>query len=218
MNARKIHGYVAGKIQKIQALPEHPNKAMLANLRRGIGRAPGDIPALWGVFLQDLPPELQSDRGKASPAEWAIYTALTLYALHQQSQSSSMHRPGAGLGRAVRKLTAPEKSPEEMGYFGRKLATSEKPPEESSVFRRFNALATASSAEELAHHLRGIVQLLRREGIPLDYAQLAEDLYWMQLPATAPRVRLRWAEEYYHTPSEDNENTNTDSGKELQDE
>ena len=197
MNARKIHGYVAGQIQKIQALPEHPNKATLANLRRGIGRAPGDIPALWGAFLQDLPLELQSDRGKASPAEWAIYTALTLYALHQQGQSSSMHRSGNGLGCAVHKLAAPE---------------------ESSVFRRFNALATASSAEELAHHLRGIIQLLRREGIPLDYAQLAEDLYWMQFSATAPRVRLRWAEDYYHMPSEDNENTNTDSGKELQDE
>ena len=197
MNARKIHGYVAGQIQKIQALPEHPNKAMLANLRRGIGRAPGDIPALWGAFLQDLPLELQSDRGKASPAEWAIYTALTLYALHQQGQSSSMHRSGNRLGCAVHKLAAPE---------------------ESSVFRRFNALATASSAEELAHHLRGIIQLLRREGIPLDYAQLAEDLYWMQFSATAPRVRLRWAEDYYHMPSEDNENTNTDSGKELQDE
>lgn len=201
MNARKIHGYVAGQIQKIQELPEHPNKAMLANLRRGIGRAPGDIPALWGAFLQDLPLELQSDRGKASPAEWAIYTALTLYALHQQGQSSSMHRSGNRLGYAVHKLAAPEKS-----------------PEESSVFRRFNALATASSAEELAHHLRGIIQLLRREGIPLDYAQLAEDLYWMQFSATAPRVRLRWAEDYYHMPSEDNENTNTDSGKELQDE
>ena len=201
MNARKIHGYVAGQIQKIQALPEHPNKATLANLRRGIGRAPGDIPALWGAFLQDLPLELQSDRGKASPAEWAIYTALTLYALHQQGQSSSMHRSGNGLGCAVHKLAAPEKS-----------------PEESSVFRRFNALATASSAEELAHHLRGIIQLLRREGIPLDYAKLAEDLYWMQFSATAPRVRLRWAEDYYHMPSEDNENTNTDSGKELQDE
>ena len=201
MNAEKIHGYVAGQIQKIQALPEHPNKAMLANLRRGIGRGAGDIPALWGTFLQDLPPELQSRQGRPSAAEWAIYLALTLYALHQQSQSGSMHRPGAGLGRAVRKLAAPEKS-----------------PEESSVFRRFNALTTASSAEELAHHLRGIVQLLRREDIPLDYAQLAEDLYWMQFPATAPQVRLRWAEEYYRTPTEDIENTTADSGKELQDE
>jgi len=94
MNARKIHGYVAGQIQKIQALPEHPNKATLANLRRGIGRAPGDIPALWGAFLQDLPLELQSDRGKASPAEWAIYTALTLYALHRQR--AWLRRPQAG--------------------------------------------------------------------------------------------------------------------------
>ena len=198
---QQLQRYVAVRLHWLQTLPDHPRKAQLANLRRGVGRTPGELPELWGAFLQDLPLELQSDRGKASPAEWAIYTALTLYALHQQGQSSSMHRSGNGLGYAVHKLAAPEKS-----------------PEESSVFRRFNALATASSAEELAHHLRGIIQLLRREGIPLDYAQLAEDLYWMQFSATAPRVRLRWAEDYYHMPSEDNENTNTDSGKELQDE
>ena len=28
-------------------------KASLANLRRGIGTAPGDIPELWELFFQD---------------------------------------------------------------------------------------------------------------------------------------------------------------------
>ena len=33
-------------------------KASLANLRRGIGTTPGDIPELWELFLQDLPEEM----------------------------------------------------------------------------------------------------------------------------------------------------------------
>ena len=69
MNARKIHGYVAGQIQKIQALPEHPNKAMLANLRRGIGRGPGGIPARWGGIFEGKPRGLPNARGQASPPQ-----------------------------------------------------------------------------------------------------------------------------------------------------
>ena len=37
-------------------------KASLANLRRGIGTTPGDIPELWELFLQDLPEEMLSRR------------------------------------------------------------------------------------------------------------------------------------------------------------
>ena len=149
MNARKIHGYVAGQIKKYRrsrstrTRRRWPICGAASAVRRGISSAVGRI------FAGSASGAAKRPGQKASPAEWAIYTALTLYALHQQGQSSSMHRSGNGLGYAVHKLAAPEKS-----------------PEESSVFRRFNALATASSAEELAHHLRGIIQLLRREGHP----------------------------------------------------
>lgn len=33
-------------------------KAMLANLRRGIGKTPGELPELWGAFLNEMPSEL----------------------------------------------------------------------------------------------------------------------------------------------------------------
>ena len=73
---------------------------------------------------------------------------------------------------------------------------------ESSVLRRFNALATADSMPEVSHHLRGMIQLLRREGIPLDYPQLAEDLYQYQFVDGAPNVRLRWGRDLYASPME----------------
>ena len=51
-------------------------------------------------------------------------------------------------------------------------------------------------------HLRGMIQLLRREGIPLDYPQLAEDLYQYQFVDGAPNVRLRWGRDLYASPTE----------------
>ena len=101
-----------------------------------------------------------------------------------------MNCPGNTLGRAVRQLAE---------------RNAGKDWEESSVLRRFNALATAEEITEISHHLRGMVQLLSaaKDGaIPLDYPQLAVDLYGLQ--CTDPRytqipanVRLRWGQDLY---------------------
>lgn len=175
--------YVAGRLHWLQNLPEHRQKAALANLRRGVGRIPGELPELWGVFLQDLPEELESETGIPTHAEWAIYLALTFYALHQQGHplpQDSMHKENVQLGQAVRRLVKEGET-----------------PEDSSVLRRFNALATATTMPERAQYLRNIVQMLRAESVALDYVKLAEDLYWLQGCSTAARVCLRWGQAYY---------------------
>ena len=97
-----------------------------------------------------------------------------------------MNQPGRTLGGAVRQLA--EKTAVEQDWT------------KSSVLRRFNALATADSMPEVSHHLRGMIQLLRREGIPLDYPQLAEDLYQYQFVDGAPNVRLRWGRTFMRAP------------------
>ena len=50
-----IHDYVAGQLSGLWSLPKPQRRARLAELRRGVGHQPGDLPALWGSFLQDLP-------------------------------------------------------------------------------------------------------------------------------------------------------------------
>lgn len=187
------------QLDRIKKLQEHPQKAELAKLRRGVGRIPGELPELWGSFLLGMPEEWASKTGEPSKPEWAIYLALTLYALHQQghsTQTDCMHKEGASLGRAVRKLVNPGEE-----------------PSESSALKRFNALATAEQIEEISHHLRGIIQLLRANGIPIDYSQLAVDLYQLQFSQSAPKVRLRWGQDFYAFP---NSKTESDElGKEV---
>lgn len=193
MIADQVVHTVERQLQRLQALPEHPKRAALAKLRKGIGRMPGDMPELWGSFLQGMPPELQSRDGTPSRGEWAVYLTLTLFALHQQGQERSMNQPGISLGAAVRKLAD----------LDRDKKNKDAEPDESGVFRRFSALLTATSAEEISHHLRGIIQLLRREALPLDYPMLARDLYWLQASNSAPRVRLRWGQDYYIIQDQD---------------
>lgn len=187
--SKLLRGFVAERLRALAALPEHPRKAALANLRRGIGYAPGDLPELWCALLENLPHELESTNGRPTRAEWAVYLALTLYALHQQGHTlpnENMNRQGEGLGSAVRRVANTQ------------VAKTQKPHQDAPILRRFNALATAEAMPERVHHLRGIIQFLRSEGVPLDYVRLAEDLYWLQIPAEAPKIRLKWGQDYYH--------------------
>lgn len=145
------------------------------------------------AFLLEMPESFQG-RSAPSAAEWAVYLALTLYAMHQQGNDRLMNCPGNTLGRAVRQLA-------ERNSAGQDWT-------EASVLRRFNALATAEEITEISYHLRGMIQLLsaaKDGGIPLDYPQLAADLY--ELQCTDPRyaqtpanVRLRWGQDLYRDP------------------
>jgi CRISPR system Cascade subunit CasB len=62
--------------------------------------------------------------------------------------------------------------------------------------------------EEVSHHLRGLIQLLKAGNIPLDYPSLAEDLYQFQFPEMKDSVRLQWGRQFYRI--RDNEETKDD--------
>ena len=56
-------------------------------MRKGVGKVPGADPELWGILFEDLPEELIGRGNTPGRAELALYTAFTLYAIHQQSRS-----------------------------------------------------------------------------------------------------------------------------------
>lgn len=184
----KIRGFVSSKLDWLHKMPENAYRAELANLRRGAGKKPGDLPELWGTILKDMPEEFQGKDGEASREEWAIYIALTTFAVHQQGRSQDEWMSSdCPFGSAVRKL-----SPNEDDSFER-------------VLRRFNAFATAADIGEAAHYLRGLAQLLRSEGISFDYPALAADLYYFQFPEYASKVRLKWGQDFYYIKKKENE-------------
>jgi CRISPR system Cascade subunit CasB len=85
--AKQASTFVKHKIIRIaESKNESAVKATLARLRRGIGKTPGSLPDLWEITLSDLPEALQGIGEEPTHGEWAVHTALTLYALHQQGR------------------------------------------------------------------------------------------------------------------------------------
>ena len=152
----------------------------LAALRRGVSRSPGELPEIWELTRVEVP-----DGAGDAPTweEIAVHTAMTLYAVHQQSRTEPMFRPGIGLGSAAHDLVGRDE-------------------ENPSARARFNALVTSTTVAELRHHLRGFVSLLRARGFALDHAMLADDVLRFQQPGGAKKVRLAWARQYYSLPAE----------------
>jgi CRISPR system Cascade subunit CasB len=162
--------------------------ATLARLRRGVGKDVGAVPDLWRYTLEGLPgPQPRGDA--PTHGEQAVYTAMTLFAVHQQSRREEMHLPGQSLGTAVRHLRMRAVSAE-------------------AVRRRFEALGTAETFTEVVHHARGLITQLRAHSIPLDYGMFAEDLVRLQAGA-ASRVRLKWGRDFYR-PAKDTDGDSTE--------
>jgi len=181
-----IKSFVGKKINTLQAESEiSAGKAMLADLRRGIGHAPGDLPQLFGMILMDMPENLMSENGIATQAEWSIYITLTLYALHQQgydAKSRPMHtNDEISMGNALAKL----------------VKTYDDTNAESRIFQRLQAFATSVDMKEASHHLKSMIQLLGDKGIPVNYVILSADLYEFQFPEARNHVNLRWGQDFY---------------------
>ena len=129
----QVAQFTARKLEQLKSQAgESAFRSTLAHLRRGVGYVPGEMPQLWGFFLDGMPEEWMGDRDP-SRTEWAVYTALTLFALHQQGQDPEkewMSQSGATLGKSAARLIGSEE-------------------DEGRISRRFYALATAASMEEL---------------------------------------------------------------------
>ena len=195
----QVKQYIEQKIEWMASREkENALKAKLAEMRRGIGKKPGELPELWGMLFENFPVELygRGKTGEPSRAEWAVYLSLTLFAIHQQGRDirkDCMHQEGVSLGTAVRRLAGINRAVED---------------DFERIRRRFNIIATSADIEELAHHLRGMVQLLKNEGVSLDYGLLGRDIYFYQNTEKASSVRLQWGRDFYRIEKKEQEDSN----------
>lgn len=164
----------------------YSSKAALACLRRGIGKEIGTMPNLLGFVFPEQ--EISKYPKQEEQIERALYTALTMYAFHQQ-----------GIGRCMSDGLADEdiavSHRNSFGYAaGRLFRTSES---EAGVQRRFNQVLTANDLTELSVHARGIISLMKRHNITIDYPQFALDLYHFQQLDWHRKIVLDWGKDYY---------------------
>ena len=193
----QVYNYTASKIKYLQSIANTaPGREMLANLRRGVGKFPGELPELWGVLFEFMPEELLGKQS-ASCSEWAIYTALTLYALHQQGNEKFMHINKVSLGEAAAQFALQEGT-------------------EEHIRKRLHLVATSRKIKDLAYYLRSVIQLLSSKSIGLDYAILAKELYQMmysmehmEYEEKLSAITRKWGSDFYknyRTNSENSEN------------
>lgn len=57
------------RLERILMQNEAAVRGELANLRRGVGRVPGDLPALWGMLFDQLPDDMLGQYAQPSRAE-----------------------------------------------------------------------------------------------------------------------------------------------------
>ncbi|TNM38288.1 type I-E CRISPR-associated protein Cse2/CasB [Nocardioides albidus] len=154
--------------------------AELARLRRALPRGGIAPPEAWEILARDFPEDLRGRGDDPSSYELAATSALSLFALHQQSKRKQpMHRRN------------------DEHRLGRAAHTLMQRSESDGVRRRMQALVRAGSFDAVLEHLRALVTQLRAAEIPLDYAQLAVDLQEVQHPSRIHRARERWSRDFH---------------------
>lgn len=184
-NQKETVFVVVGKIlTQLESVRENSSgKAALANLRNSIGRPLSSTIDIWPIVFEQMPEKFLGKGGRLTDEEMAILTTLQIYALHQQGRPNSVNRRS-------------EKG--EWNNVGTSLKSLRVGVDTTAIDRRFNTMITASSFEELTHHLRQMVRLLRSRSpeVAIDYARLGNDLYWY-LKMEDDKIRLKWAKGFY---------------------
>lgn len=148
------------------------SRKVCARLRRAIGKPLQSSPDIWEIIL--------SDALSGEYMENAIFTTLSLYALHHQGKQESMNDGKTNFGAAIAKLKHAE-------YDNTK-----------AVRRRFNTMITSLDLTELAYHAKGLIQLLRANDIKMDYPTFAMELLLFQFPEKKDKLLLNWGRQFYH--------------------
>ncbi|MFD4274886.1 type I-E CRISPR-associated protein Cse2/CasB [Streptomyces cyaneofuscatus] len=153
-------------------MPGGPPGEELAALRAGLGSAAASVPSMWPYYTTPTD-------GRVTHALEAEHGALALYGLHQQSQSTPMHRRHVPLGRALHELRLRERFSSD------------------ALDRRVAATVESEGLPALLYRLRMMIPNLRAAAIPLDYDVLLRDLSDWQKTDLRQRVRRRWGLQYY---------------------
>ena len=171
-------------------LKSSQSRGNLANIRNSINRPLNNSTNLLQLLFRYLPEDFLSADGKLTNEEKAVVTTIQLYALHQQSKKDSV-------------LLSDEY--EKWKNLGYSLSFLRSEKNSVAVDRRFNNMITSSTFEELSHHMRQMIKLLKsKTDAKVNYTKLSGDLYKF-LTGHGEEVKFSWASRYYLVKNEKEE-------------
>lgn len=161
-------------------------KALLAKIRNSVDKDLLHNIDLLSCIFSSVSYNGGKSYGKLSYKEQAIFTVLQLYAIHQQSSYESVLKTEGDY----------DKEQKYKDNIGDALATL-RSEENESIDKRFNTMIVSTDYKRLTYHLRQMIKILKsKSDVKVDYAKLAEDLYWF-MNGQKDEVRLSWARSYY---------------------
>lgn len=184
MEGSNVYNVTAKILRKInQTKDTSSTRALFANIRNSINKSSSNnLDALAFVF-NNMPEEYIGFGKELSDYEQAILTAIQMYALHQQSNEKSVLKIEYNEG-------------EKRQNLGDALSTL-RGSDNKSIDRRFNAMILSSNYLQLQNHLRQFIKLLKaKSGAKVDYASVADDLFWF-LKNQKDGVKIKWSRSYY---------------------
>lgn len=181
-------------------------KAALASVRSTASLASPRARLVWPLLLSHLDKTQLSYDGQPTRDEIAVYAAIRLYAIHQQGVTGLVYGPII-YNDSVNSDMAGHPLLQVLGNLRSKKDGKE------ALDRHVEALLGTTTITSTIINLTHLVSILKtksNKSQKIDYAQLAQELYWAQYDyQSANRVRLRWGEQYYGAPM----NTDNSEGK-----
>ncbi|MGH2532272.1 MAG: type I-E CRISPR-associated protein Cse2/CasB [Thermomicrobiales bacterium] len=157
-------------IDALEGYGERGDRAALAALRRGLGKAPSPAPEVYPYVVPRLPREV------GVRAEEAAYLIAALFALHPLSWKPTGEGGATNLGASFRRVWDRETN--------------------SSTEKRFVGLLNCHR-DDLHEHLRSAVSLLRAHEVAVDWLRLLRDV--RDWEAESRWVQRAWARAFWGT-------------------
>lgn len=155
-------------IEMLEELYHRNDRAALAALRRGLGRAPGEAMEAYR-YIARFAAQINNRRKEES-----LHLVATLFGLYPSASRGGDDWITTNLGASLRELRS-------------KL-------ESEGVERRFIALLN-SHRDELATHLRQIISLLKSKDVTLNWLHLLRDIN--RWDADERRAQREWAKAFW---------------------
>lgn len=166
-----------------------PNKAILAALRNSNSILNQNATVVWPILLSNMEKDDLSRNGIPTYAEKAVYAALRCYAIYQQGNTGHL-------------VYASVKDEDMNGkeLFSALTGLRKDADMQKALDRRVQAVLGNSNADSAINAIYHLVAILKSKAPQevVDFAQLGQDFYYMQLNRELARqICLKWGQQYY---------------------